>query len=472
MITRRDALKGLGALVGAAAAPDLLAACTNTESGGGTPDLMQPRGITTIVTVCMENRSYDHYLGARSLVEKRPGDGLMAGMQVPDADGKMTPIHRGDVACVADPPHGWDPSHTQWNAGKNDGFMRAYQASQGRQVPPHVMGWLGREELPVTWALADAYTSFDRWFASVMGPTWPNRHYLHSAQSGGLKSNKFAEGRLFFEWKTIYHHLSEANIPWRYYYSDLPFLALYKDVDPQRKGVHPIADFFADAAAGTLPPVVSIDPGFTLNDDHPPHHPLYGQQFIASIYAALAASPQWVNVLLVVTYDEHGGFFDHVSPPKTDDDFAADGFDQLGFRVPAIIAGPYVKPGYVSSTIHDHTSVIKHIGGMFKLTPLTKRDAAANDLSDAIDMDRLARNDPAPPIKLPAVMIDPMMISPDCKEGESGLARAPSDPTDIEQLADRGGIDPALDLRGRRMETLELIARELERHGAGGFLRR
>ena len=177
MITRRDALKGLGALVGAATAPDLLAACTNAESGAGAmPDLMQPRGITTIVTVRRENRSYDHFLGARSLVEKRPGDGLAPGMQVLDADGQMVSIHHGDVACVADPPHGWDASRTQWNAGKNDGFMRAYQTSQGRLIPPHVMGWLGREDLPVTWALADAYTSFDRWFASVMGPTWPNTH--------------------------------------------------------------------------------------------------------------------------------------------------------------------------------------------------------------------------------------------------------------------------------------------------------
>jgi phospholipase C len=161
--------------------------------------------------------------------------------------------------------------------------------------------------------------------------------------------------------------------------------------------------------------VTIIDPGFALNDDHPPHHPGLGQQFIAAVYQALATSPLWQNILFVVTYDEHGGFFDHVAPPKTADDRAADGFDQLGFRVPTMVIGPYVKPGYVSSVQYDHTSSLKHIETMFDLEPLTARDAAASDLSDAIDAERLAAGDFAPPITLPVVELDAETIDPACK---------------------------------------------------------
>src|SRR5262249_39760005 len=154
--------------------------------------------------------------------------------------------------------------------------------------------------------------------------------------------------------------------------------------------LHTIKEFFDDAKNGKLPAVTFVDPNFGRNDDHPPCHPVFGQQFIASVYAALAASPLWNQLLFVVTYDENGGYFDHVAPPKAPDDRAREGFDQLGFRVPAVIAGPYVKSGHVSSTVRDHTSIIAHIRGMFNLPPLTARDAAANDLSDLLDEKRLA----------------------------------------------------------------------------------
>src|SRR5690606_2820113 len=117
----------------------------------------------------------------------------------------------------------------------------------------------------------------------------------------------------------------------------------------------PDGQFFLDCAAGKLPPVVYIDPYFGSggNDDHPPTHPMMAQALIRAVYTALAKSPQWKNCMLVITYDEHGGFFDHVPPPMVTDDtlekFGVDGFQQLGFRVPAMVIGPYVKQGYVSS---------------------------------------------------------------------------------------------------------------------------
>ena len=280
-ITRRDAIKNMGVMAGAAMIGPKLAGC-----GDESP----PGQITNIVVVMMENRSYDHYLGARKLLEQKGGDGLVATMSNLDMSGTARAIYRETVECVADPPHGWDASRLQFNAGLNDGFMKQYQdAHPTVDVAPHVMGYFGREELPVTWALADAYTSCDRWFASVMGPTWPNRYYLHSGQSNGKMENLPLPT---VGWPTIYDRLAAAGVPWTYYYSDLPFLFTLPGVDSSKWKT--ITDFYADARAGTLPPVVMADPGFALttgNDDHPPHHPLLGQQFVASIYNALATSP-------------------------------------------------------------------------------------------------------------------------------------------------------------------------------------
>jgi phospholipase C len=391
--------------------------------------------ITNIVVVMMENRTYDHYLGARKLVEGRPGDGLVAGMGQMDNAGTFHEIYRESVDCVADPPHDWTASRVQFGGGQNDGFLKAYQDKHGDDVPPYVCGYFGREDLPVTYALADQYTTCDRWFASVMGPTFPNRWYLHSAQSGGYMYNEFDPKP---HWPTIYDRLTAAGVSWGYYYYDLPFLALM-GVDPSK--FYTFDQFLCvDAPMGKLPQVTFVDPGFAYNDDHPPHHPLLGQEFIGAVYTALAKSKQWDNSLMVVTYDEHGGFFDHVPPPTAPDERAADGFNQLGFRVPTIILGPYAKKNYVSSVVHDHTSVLKHIENMFGLAPLTMRDAAANDLSDAIDMDRLAAGVPDAPITLPTVTVDTSTFDPLCLMSDFK-------PSDIELAADRGVIPPELDRR-------------------------
>ena len=462
-VSRRNALKSLGAT----AALPVLANCGDDQGTGGAPGTgggggggggyVPEDGITRVVVLMMENRSYDHYFGARSLVEGLPSDGLTAEMANLDGTGTSHPVYRESTFCVADPPHGWDSSHRQFNAGLNDGFLTEYEADAGAGIDPHVMGYFQREDLPVSYALADSYTSCDRWFCSVMGPTWPNRFYFHAGQSDGMKTNDSPQEKM----TTIYDRMTEKGLTWGYFYTDLPFLLLLggSPVTPA------VPSFFDAAASGTLPHLTVIDPGFALNDDHPPHHPQLGQQFIASVYQALATSPQWKNVLFVVTYDEHGGFFDHVVPPTVEDDRAGEGFDQLGFRVPTMIIGPYVKSGHVSSTQYDHTSILKHIETMFGLEPLTKRDATANDLSDAIDTDRLAALDYAEPITLPTLDIDPEMIDPACK---TELRKAKCD---IEVHADDGKIDKLYDLRPKRYETARFIAEYLERHGVARIKR-
>lgn len=440
---RRTAIKTLGALAGASAMSRLLTGCKSGESTGNGQS-----GITTIVSVMMENRSYDHYLGARAL-EGKGGDGLRLDMSNPLIDGTPVAVHAQTLDCLRnDPGHSWNAGHSQFNNGANDSFVKVHQSRYGLSNAGEPMGYYGRNELPVTYALADAGTVCDAWFCSLMSSTWPNRMYYLSAQSGGIKDNSTQEGG--YDWPSIFHRCDDAGVDWRYYYNDLPFAPLWRGVDPS-KVRRMMWEFFDDAAAGTLPPVVFVEPSFGTNDDHPPHHPSLGQQFIASIYEALASSPQWENCLLVVTYDEHGGFFDHVPPPKAADDRAAAGFDQLGFRVPTIVAGPYVKPGHVSSVVYDHTSVLAHMERSFDLEPLTARDAAANDLMDCLDLDRLAAGDPLPPVQLPIVDVDPASLPSYCFDTYFRVKQ------DIHAAADAGAIPQMFDNRRDPVEeTSEL----------------
>ncbi len=457
---RRDALKTIGSLAGAATMSRFLPGCGG-DSG--------PEGITTIVAMMMENRSFDHFMGSRTLVEGKSEDGLVAGMSNPDRLGATIGIYPAttDTMCVIDPPHGWDDGRTQFDGGKNDGFVVAHQNNHQSDTAIEPMQYLLREHVPTSYALADAYTLCNRWFCSVLGPTYPNRYYWHSGQSNGIMDNTVPPT----VWTTLYDRLNAAGIPWNYYYGDLPVLSLLGAAADGH--IKRFEDFAKDAKAGTLPPVVYIDPSFSLNDDHPPHHPSAGQQLIGAVYAALAQSPQWKNILFVLTYDENGGFFDHVMPPTAPDALAASGFNQLGFRVPSMVIGPYVKPGYVSSTVFDHTSVLRHIENMFGLEPLTERDAGAVDLTDCIDMDALARHDWKKPVDVPMVMIDESTLPPECMGGtKPGVAGPNGEPPtwhhDILEWAD---ANPELlrgwDRRGDMRSYLECIHELLTPHGGG-----
>ncbi|MBK9031864.1 MAG: phosphoesterase [Myxococcales bacterium] len=452
---RRDALKTMGALAGATAGTRLLAACG---------DNALPPGIDHIVVVMMENRSYDHLLGARAF-EGLPGDGLTRAMSNPDLDGVEVPAYEATIGnmCVPDPPHGWAAAHNSFAAGANTGFVAAHQNSHGDRTLHHPMEYLTRAHVPVTWALADAYTSCDRTFCSVMGPTWPNRMYWHSGSSNAITSNDLPLGG--FTWPSIHHRLDDKGVPWRYYYVTIPVLAIVDTLDKTGR-LFLYEQFFRDAAKGDLAPVTYLDPGFNLNDDHPPIHPIYGQQFLASIYLALASSPVWDRTMLVITYDENGGFFDHVPPPTTVDDFAGQGFDQMGFRVPNLVIGPYIKQG-VSSTVRDHCSTLAHIERRFDLVPLNQRTRAANDFSDVIDTDRIAAGAASAPIKLPALEIDESQLGADCAMIGTLLDDHP-----MHQLADRyPDRFAAYDNRKNFRDQLYLIGDFLEQHNAGRIRR-
>jgi phospholipase C len=456
--SRREALKALSALAGAGAIGGNLSGCEAepTPNPDGTP---KPGTIDTVVILMMENRSFDHYFGSYSLDEGRADvDGLQPGMGNPDADGVHIPVFPMTAQCLEDPPHGWSSSRRQFNEGSNDGFVVAHD--DGRSATAReAVGYYRRADLPILYALADDNALCQRWFASVMSSTWPNRLYALTGTSEGMPNNAFE--RVPFTQRSIFHQLDEAGISWRIYVQEVPFAALLDGIGYQgadsRVGL--ITEYYAHAEQGMLPQVCFVDPGFTYNDDHPPHAISLGQILIGSVYQALADGPQWNRSLMIVDYDEHGGFFDHVPPPLAPDDHAAEGFDQLGFRIPALVLGPWVKPEVIS-TQYDHTSVLKQLQAMFGMEPLTTRNAAANDLRDCIDHDRLAANDPRPPTPLPTVVLDASVEHDAC----TIYARASGQP-ELELVAERGLMPARWDFRHERERSFRAVMAMARKQG-------
>lgn len=353
--------------------------------------------IEHIVVLMMENRSFDHLFGSLSLLEGRAVDGLTGRETNPDGNGDPVAVFNLGAANIeTDPSHSWDGSHAQWNDGANDGFVTSFAAA-GAPDPGQIMGYYDRARLPISYALADHYALCERWFASVMGPTWPNRFHLNLGTSHGAMTNDPIS-----DVPSVFDRLDDAGISNVYYNAGLPFAFSYG----KTTGFGTMTEFFEAAAAGTLPSFCMVDPVFTIgenigNDDHPPCDPMLGQAFIASIYAALAASPKWNNTLLVLTYDEHGGLFDHVPPPQTEDERPE--FRQLGFRVPAVVIGARVRRGCVNATQLDHVSVVSTITRKWGLEPLSTRVTSTNDLSSCLDPAFI--DDPQPAIDLPMLTV-------------------------------------------------------------------
>ena len=380
------------------------------ECGGGaelTPEQLLA-GIDHVIVLMMENRSFDHYFGSRQVLEGLPVNGLTGTEQNLGLDLKPVQVFKLDDLEPPSPPHEWDSCHVQFNLGDNSGFVFENEKSNpgfGAQA----MGYYVREQLPVLYGLADGFTLCQRWYASVMGPTWPNRYYMHAADSDGGKSN-FPTPFL----TTLWHRCDEAGITSRMYWSDVPWVAgafplvptvwskLAKDYEGFNlnalQNPYNMDRFFADCEAGDLPNFAILDPGFTSNDDHPSHNIQLGQILIGTIYKALAESPAWAKTLFIITYDEHGGFYDHVPPPETID--ARPEFTQMGFRVPAIVIGPSVRRGCVNDLQFEHCSIGKTLMTRFGVKPLNERMAQAADVSSCIHPDYIDNPQPGPPVPL------------------------------------------------------------------------
>jgi phospholipase C len=338
-------------------------------------------GIDHVVVVMMENRSFDHMLGWL------PGaDGQQAGLAYTDAAGVSHPTYHlapDFQGCGhPDPDHSYEGARVELNNGACDGWLRAGSNDE------YAIGYYTDADLPFFAGAARDWAVCDEYFSAILGPTFPNRFYMHSAQTDRI-SNTFELSTM----PTIWDRLADRKVSARYYFSDAPFLALWgtKYLPITRH----ITSFFDACRTGNLPAVSFVEPlfiealfGFS-NDDHPHADVRDGQVFQNLIYTAVTTSPVWHNTVLVFTYDEWGGFFDHVAPtaaPTSPLDRAAGHLDGLrGFRVPASIVSPFALRAHVAHTVFDHTSVLRFIEWRWKLDPLTERDATANNLAEVLD---------------------------------------------------------------------------------------
>lgn len=414
---------------------------------GALPDPAES-GIDHIVVVMMENRSYDHYLGWVP-----GGDGIQEGLEYEDNDGVMQKTFRlstdsnyGFQGCgKEDPAHGYDTGRVHYNGGKNDGFLKT--ASNAGDLFP--IGYYSREDVPFFSGVADHFTVCDKFFSSILSSTFPNRVHLQSGQTDRNTNTLPYAQQEPSTLPTIWDLLGEAGVSRQYYFYDLPILGLW---GPKYLPIsNKYEQFLIDAAAGALANVSYIDPFFGFSagetpygisrDDHPNADIRDGQAFLDQIYNALRNSPQWEKTLLIITYDEWGGFYDHVPPPTapiTEAERTTVGNEdgRLGFRVPTVLLGPRVRRGHVSHHQYDFSSILNLIRWRFGLGALSPRDETSINLAHALDFDN-APNLEAPSFNVPTA---PFGFGKEC---ESGLPFPLPNPPGLLTPSQLASLDPA-----------------------------
>jgi phospholipase C len=458
--------------------------------------------VSHIIVVMQENRSFDNYLGALPYAPKSPYhagpcaandnkcvDGLTCTVSAsgtyscsnsnPEADGSapVTAFHEPLFCVPTDLDHSWLGTHHEVNFadpnnalhGGMDGFVSQNDLTFETDPPENptdddTMGFYNQADLPYYYKLAETFAMDDRYFSSLLGQTVPNRMYEFAATSFGHLVTSVSEavppaGGYQPIGGTIFDLLDKNNISWGEYLQTggttelgIPYGALFRPPVPPH--FQTLDDFMSQAASGNLPGVAFVD--LELQDsEHPPFDIRAGEAMVASVINAVRSGPNWKDSIIIWTYDEHGGFYDHVTPPSAvapDNippgqcadlsnpptsqtpgngaqcaDSAAQaqalcaqaapgetcaGFDQYGVRVPFVAISPFSKPAYVSHTVADHTSILALIEARF--TPgqhLTMRDAAADDLEDLFDFNT------APSLKAnvsPSLAPPPSSSDPGC----------------------------------------------------------
>jgi phospholipase C len=356
-------------------------------------------GIDHVVVVMMENRSFDHIMGWL------PGaDGKQAGLSYTDAAGvshSTFPLAPDFQGCsYNDPDHSYDGSRVAWDNGACDGWLRAGKNDA------FSIGYYRQGDLPFLGRAAPAFTACDRYFAPILAPTFPNRFYLHTGVTDRL-DNAFTRNYS----PTIWDRLAAARLRGGYYCGNVNFLLLWNQ--KYNSITHDYTRFYADCKTGKLPAFSLVDPNYTLedtgpesgigNDDHPHSDIRAGEYFLSTIYNAVVQSPAWPRTLLIVTFDEWGGFFEHVPPPVAPD--VDPRFTQRGFRIPCLLISPYARRGKVAHGVYDHTSILKLVEWRWGLKPLSVRDGAASNLAAALDFSH--RNLAAPKIVAPKLVSGP-----------------------------------------------------------------
>lgn len=394
-MSRRRFLRHTAALSAALGVTGLPLAARSAPRDKALPTPNQS-GIEHIVLVTMENRSFDHFLGWLPGANEQQG-----GLLYTDAHGvshptfPLAPDYQG--CSHPDPDHSYQGGRVEYDNGACDGWLRAGQNDL------YSIGYYTRNDLAFLGQAAPTWTTCDNYFAAILAPTYPNRIYQHAAQTDRLQDSLFPLSTL----PTIWDRLAEHSVSRKYYFSDFPFLAFWGF---RYAGIsHPIANFFSDAAAGNLPQVSFLDPRFLgedqgfSGDDHPHGDIRDGEAFLNRVYRAVTSSRNWPHTVLIINFDEWGGFFDHVPPalapiPRTDAALGSDG--RRGFRVPALVISPWSPRGAVAHGLYDHTSVLKMIEWRWNLRALSVRDTAANNLAEVLDFS--APNLSAPSFAVPA----------------------------------------------------------------------
>ena len=390
-LSRRELiLAGAAAVASARLARGAAGAIRGVEAAGVLPPPGRS-GIDHIVVVMMENRSFDHLLGWL------PGaDGKQAGLRYLDKSGvahSTHPLAPDFQGCGhPDPDHSYEGGRVQYANGVCDGFLRSGQNDA------YAIGYYTGRDLRFLGPAARYWTACDRYFAPFMGPTFPNRLYLHAAVT-----DRTTNTQTLSSLPTIWDRLAARGLKGRNYYMNIPTVLLW---GPKYASIaRPYAEFLLDCRLGRLPHVAFVDPLFTSSsegtaaDDHPHADIRAGEYFLARTYRAITTSPAWRRTVLILTFDEWGGFFDHVPPavaPDVDPAFAL-----RGFRVPCLVISPLARRRRIAHGVYDHTSILRMIEWRWNLRPLSVRDAHANNLAAVLDFRH--RNLHAPKITAPRV---------------------------------------------------------------------
>jgi phospholipase C len=408
------------------------------------PDPSRPAGTVDdslpfdhVVVVMMENHSFDNLLGALARSGQPKAHGLkisgrgVAHNQNPGPEGAVRSFPFTSTAQGDGVSQSWNATHQQIDGGRMDGFVR----STGSAQP---MGYWTEDLLPFAYSFARTFTLANRWFSSAPCQTYPNRRFLMAGTAYGnistdtesLKDPPPPNG-------TIWDRLHAYGVSWKNYFTDLPSTGIINGtIEKYPSNLAPTSQFFLDCASGSLPAVSLVDPEFgvagivgsglatipalqplaakletTGGDEENPQDMSYGEYWAYQAVKAVLDSPAWPRTLLIYTYDEHGGYYDHVAPPAA---IAPDaippslgpgdtpgGYDMFGPRVPAIVASPYSKPNAVTNVVHDHTSVLATIEAKWNLPALTYRDANAKTVEDFLDLSHPALLEP------PGTVVEP-----------------------------------------------------------------
>jgi phospholipase C len=460
-LSRRDFLgrtayaAGLAGTMGLSAETILAEAAQASQRSSGLPS---PRNVPIdhFVLLMMENRSFDHYFGwLHGFADATQRE------RYPNAEGELVPTRAASTLGTGgvqfkgcghpDPGHGWVSGRAQLQGG----FL-----APGSGNDEFALTYYDRGELGFIHEAARSYTLYDHYFCSVLAGTWPNRYYKWSAQSGGVKTNAIAPGGN--NWETIFDRAQAHGLTVRYYYSDLPFAALFGG--RSLAWLAPIAQYYTDAQAGTLPNIAIVDPPFKDGsggdglsaDEHPLGDVRLGQAFQADVVNAFTASKNYQRGALFVIYDEWGGFFDHVRPGRVPDDRASadlnEDFGQLGFRVPAVAISPWsrnrgnnghghfggwwLNPRWrVAHDRYAHESILSFISYRFGLGFLNKRHQYANNIGRSFDWRGRADLEPAELPDPPAIITQPCALGGgDVQDSQEAHA---SDLADLERHAER-----------------------------------